>query len=94
MGIPVPDPGLQGALGVDGQCQSCASSQSHQLLLSILKQPNLKRVSGGWGLKGQGAGKVNMESFLLIGPGHLLVQAGSQRLMYKLGGGDPLQQGK
>lgn len=87
MGIPVPDLGLQGALGVDGQCQSCASSQSPQILLSILKQPKWKGVSGGWGLKGQEAGKVNMESFLLIGPGHLLVQAGSQRLMYKGGGG-------
>lgn len=78
MGTPVP-----GTLG--------ASSQSPQPLLSILKQPNWEGVSCGLGIKGTGRSEVNMRPFLLK-PEHLLMQADSQKLMYKeVEGSDPLQ---
>lgn len=45
---------------------ACASSQSPQLLLSILKEPDWEGVSNGLGMRdGVEEGMVNMGPFLL-----------------------------
>ena len=86
-----PEPGTRGS-GSRGPMPSLCQLPEPPSSCSPSPHSQTERESAVfWGLKEQGADEVNTGSFLL-GPGYLLMQAGSRRLMYK--GGDPLQQGK